>query len=72
MGRGAELEEALEEVEMVVEGVPTTRAARRLARRHGVEMPIVDAVYSILFEEVGQREALAELMARDPKPERWS
>lgn len=72
MGRGAGLEEALEEVEMVVEGVPTTRAARRLARRQGVEMPIVDAVYSILFEEVGPREALAELMARDPKPERWS
>ncbi len=72
MGRGAGREEALEEVEMVVEGVPTTRAARRLARRHGVEMPIVDAVYSILFEEVGPREALAELMARDPKPERWS
>ena len=72
MGRGAGLDAALEEVEMVVEGVPTTRAARKLARRHGVEMPIVDAVYSILFEEVGPREALAELMARDPKPERWS
>ena len=72
MGRGADLEEALEEVQMVVEGVPTTRAARRLARRHGVEMPIVDAVYSILFEETAPREALAELMARDPKPERWS
>lgn len=72
LGRGASLERALEEVEQVVEGVPTTRAARMLARRHGVEMPIVDAVYSILFERVEPRAALAELMAREPKPERWS
>ncbi|MFW6193491.1 MAG: NAD(P)H-dependent glycerol-3-phosphate dehydrogenase [Gemmatimonadota bacterium] len=71
IGRGAGLEEAMEEVEEVVEGVRTTRAARELARRHGVEMPIVDAVYSILHEGVGPRAALAELMAREPKPERW-
>ena len=72
IGRGASLDEALEEVEQVVEGIPTTRAARRLARENGVEMPIVDAVYSLLFEDVEPREALAELMAREPKPERWS
>lgn len=72
LGRGATVEEALEEVEQVVEGIPTTRAARRLARANGVEMPIVDAVYSILFEAVEPRQALAELMAREPKPERWS
>jgi len=72
IGRGASLDEALEEVQMVVEGVPTTRAARDLALTHGVEMPIVGAVYSILFEEVGPRQALADLMAREPKPERWS
>jgi glycerol-3-phosphate dehydrogenase (NAD(P)+) len=72
IGRGSSLQAALEEVRMVVEGVPTTRAAHALALRHGVEMPIVRAVYSILFEDVGPREALAELMAREPKPERWS
>lgn len=71
LGRGASLDEALEEVQEVVEGVPTTRAARRLARRRGVEMPIVDAVYSILDEGVHPRDALARLMAREPKPERW-
>lgn len=71
IGRGATVEEALEEVQEVVEGVPTTRAARDLARRHGVEMPIVRAVYSILHEDVGPRAALARLMAREPKPERW-
>lgn len=72
IGGGASREEALEKVQTVVEGVPTTRAARDLSRAHGVEMPIVEAVYSILFEEVEPREALAELMAREPKPERWS
>ena len=71
IGRGASLEDALEEVQEVVEGVRTTRAAGELARRHEVEMPIVDAVYSILYEGVGPRAALAELMAREPKPERW-
>jgi glycerol-3-phosphate dehydrogenase (NAD(P)+) len=72
IGGGASLREALDEVRMVVEGVPTTRAAHELALRNGVEMPIVRAVYSILFEEVEPRAALAELMAREPKPERWS
>ncbi len=71
IGRGATPDEALEEVQEVVEGVRTTRAARELARDHGVEMPIVEAVYSILYEGVGPRAALAELMAREPKPERW-
>lgn len=71
LGRGRETGEVLGAMETVVEGVRTTRAARQLARREGVEMPIVDAVYSILYEDVRPREALARLMAREPKPERW-
>lgn len=71
IGRGADLEGALAKVGEVVEGAPTTKAARELARRRGVEMPIVEAVYSILYEGVDPREALARLMAREPKPERW-
>ncbi|MFW6085250.1 MAG: glycerol-3-phosphate dehydrogenase, partial [Gemmatimonadota bacterium] len=54
------------------EGVRTTRAAHELAARLGVEMPIVDAVYSVLYEAVDPMQALARLMAREPKPERWS
>lgn len=72
LGRGRGVEEAVEQVGEVVEGVRTTRAARELAERHGVEMPIVAAVYSILYEGVDPRQALAKLMARAPKPERWS
>ncbi len=72
IGRGRAPEAVLGEMEQVVEGVRTARAARDLARRHGVEMPIVDAVCSILYDGVAPREALDRLMAREPKPERWS
>ena len=72
IGRGRKLEDVLSGMRSVAEGVRTTRAAVDLAARHGVEMPISEAVYSILYEEVEPQVALARLMARDPKPERWS
>ena len=72
MGRGETLSEVLSGMTAVAEGVRTTEAARDLANRHGVEMPIVGAVYSILYEDVDPRRALALLMSREPKPERWS
>ncbi|MCL7972710.1 MAG: NAD(P)-dependent glycerol-3-phosphate dehydrogenase [marine benthic group bacterium] len=72
VGRGEALSEVLSGMTAVAEGVRTTEAARDLAKRHGVEMPIVGAVYSILYEDVDPRRALALLMSREPKPERWS
>ncbi|MFQ5746452.1 MAG: NAD(P)H-dependent glycerol-3-phosphate dehydrogenase [Gemmatimonadota bacterium] len=72
IGAGRRLGDVLAEMTAVAEGVRTTRAAKDLADRHGVEMPIVEAVYSILFEDVEPERALARLMAREPKPERWS
>lgn len=72
IGRGGDVEQVLGGMEQVVEGVRTTRAVRDLARRHGVEMPIVEAVFSILYEDVEPTEALSRLMSRQPKPERWS
>jgi len=51
------------------EGVPTTRAAQMLARRHGVEMPITDAIHGVLFEGLSPREAVAALMTRRGKDE---
>jgi glycerol-3-phosphate dehydrogenase (NAD(P)+) len=72
IGRGRKLEDVLSGMRSVAEGVRTTRAAVDLAARHGVEMPISEAVYSILYEEVEPQVALARLMAREPKPERWS
>ncbi|MGH7540875.1 MAG: NAD(P)H-dependent glycerol-3-phosphate dehydrogenase [Gemmatimonadota bacterium] len=72
IGSGRPPPEVLAGMGQVVEGVRTTRATQELAERRGVEMPIVEAVYSILYEDVGPRDALARLMSREPKPERWS
>lgn len=72
IGAGHSLDEVLAGMHNVVEGVRTTRAAVELADRYHVEMPIASAVYSILYEGVAPAQALTNLMARDPKPERWS
>jgi glycerol-3-phosphate dehydrogenase (NAD(P)+) len=56
---------------MVAEGVRTTRSARDLARREGIEMPIVEEVHAVLFEGVDARVAVEKLMMREPKPEHW-
>lgn len=72
LGGGRPLGGILGEMDAVAEGVRTSQAARQLADDRGVEMPIVDAVYSVLYEDVDPMEALARLMAREPKPERWS
>lgn len=72
LGSGRSLSSILDEMDAVAEGVRTTRAAHELAAERGVEMPIVDAVYSVLYEAMDPMQALARLMAREPKPERWS
>ena len=70
LGKGRKLEEVLESVHGVVEGVPTTRSVVALAERYKVEMPITQAVYQILFEKLDPIEAIAQLMTRDAKPEK--
>lgn len=70
IGRGRTLDEALAGRETVAEGVITTRSAKALAERVGVTMPIVDAAFSVLFDGQTPRDAIVELMNRDPRPER--
>ena len=69
LGQGKKLQDILGAMDSVAEGVPTTRAVRQLAGRFGVEMPITDAVYAILFEGKDVLHALSDLMSREPKPE---
>jgi glycerol-3-phosphate dehydrogenase (NAD(P)+) len=69
LGRGQSLEEVLAGMSMVAEGVHTTQAARELATEAGIEMPIVERVYAVLFEGEDPRVAMRALMTREPKAE---
>lgn len=71
LGQGKTIEEILGGMYMVAEGVETTRAAHALALKTGIEMPIVAEVHRVLFEGSTAREALENLMLREPKPEQW-
>ena len=69
VGRGETRDGALGHSTMVVEGVQTTASVRALAQRHGVEMPITEAVWNILFGDLAPRDAVEALMTRDAAPE---
>ena len=69
IGRGESVEAALGASPMVVEGVATTASVRALARRHGVEMPIAEAVGAILAGDLRPGDAVRMLMERDPQLE---
>jgi glycerol-3-phosphate dehydrogenase (NAD(P)+) len=69
LGQGRTLEEILGEMRMVAEGVKTAESAWLLARKLGVDMPIIEKVHQLLYEGKPAREAVLELMTRDLKPE---
>lgn len=69
IGAGATLEDALATRDTVAEGVVTTQSAHALAAREGIEMPIVSAVYRVLFEQQSPRDAISDLMTRELRPE---
>jgi glycerol-3-phosphate dehydrogenase (NAD(P)+) len=70
LGRGKTLHEITTATNMVAEGVPTTQSAYECARRLGIDTPIIDQMYGILYEGKRPGEALEELLARDQKAER--
>lgn len=67
---GQSLPEIMAELGETAEGVETTRAARALGRRLGVDLPIVDQVHGVLFDGVNPLQAIAALMDREPRRER--
>ena len=69
IGQGKTMQEAMDEVKMVVEGVNSAKAAKTLAEKYGIDMPIVQEVNKVLFEDKPAKEALADLMLRDKKIE---
>ncbi len=69
LGQGMTLEAAQAEVQMVVEGVYSAKAAKKLGAQYGVDMPLVDAVNQVLFDGKSAKDALYDLMMRDGVPE---
>ena len=71
LGKGRSLDDILGGMVAVAEGVRTAQSAHDLAERMGIEMPIVDAVHRMLFEDLSPRAAVEVLMLREPKAETW-
>jgi len=71
IGRGATLDEITTSTSMVAEGVRTTKAVYHMAKRLGIEMPITEAVYAILFGRKRPADAVRELMTRSAKQEEF-
>jgi len=69
LGRGESLEEITASMNMVAEGVPTTRSAFEQAQSFDIYTPIIAQIYRILYEGMSPKQAIRELMERDPKPE---
>lgn len=69
MGEGKTLEEAREQIGMVIEGVDNIEVAYELAKIHNVDMPIVNTVYDMLFNGLSPKEGVILLMTRDKKSE---
>jgi glycerol-3-phosphate dehydrogenase (NAD(P)+) len=69
LGEGKKLAEILTGMRTVAEGVKTTESAYRLAQRLGVDMPITEQVYRVLYEDKAPRQAVQDLMTRDLKAE---
>ena len=69
IGQGKTMDEAMKEVKMVVEGVYSAKAAMQLSEKYGIQLPIIEQVNKVLFENKSAAEAVRELMIRDKKIE---
>ena len=76
IGKGYTAKQAMDEVKMVVEGVYSAKAGKKLAEQYNIEMPIVEKVNEILFDNLPAADCLKDLMVRDKKTEidvkRWN
>jgi glycerol-3-phosphate dehydrogenase (NAD(P)+) len=70
IGRGQSVEQITSTTKSIAEGIPTTKSAYECARRLNVDTPIIDQVYSVIYERKPPAQALQELLGRDQKSER--
>ena len=69
LAKGRTLKEILADMTAVAEGVETTRLVHEIAKRDGIEMPVTEQVYAVLFEDKPVKQAIFDLMTRDLKAE---
>ncbi len=69
IGQGYSIEEARKEIGMVIESVDNIDVAYQLSKKYNVEMPIVESVYNVLYNNLAPKEAVDMLMTREPKEE---
>lgn len=69
LGQGKPLDEVIEDMGMVIEGINTAKAAYDLSREEHIEMPITEAIYNVLYNKADIKEEIGSLMTRDSKSE---
>lgn len=67
IGKGKTIEEAKKEIGMTIESIDNIKTAYQLSKKYNVEMPIVNTVYHVLFEGLDAKQAISDLMTRNPK-----
>lgn len=65
IGQGKSLEEVVGSTKMVVEGIRTTKSAYELAKKQGIEMPITEEIYNVLYNNIDIKESVTNLMMRN-------
>jgi glycerol-3-phosphate dehydrogenase (NAD(P)+) len=70
LGSGGSLQQITSSMQMVAEGIPTAKSAYECARKLGIETPIIDQVYSMLYSDKTATQVMHDLLSRDQKPER--
>ena len=69
IGQGKTIEEAKKEVGMVIESIDNIEVAYKLGKKYQIDMPILNTVYDILYNNLKPRDAVSKLMSRDKKSE---
>ena len=69
LGEGCSIQEAMDKIQQVVEGYETVKTVRELASKLNVEMPITDAIYNILYNNIPAKDAVMQLLSRQAKSE---
>ncbi|HEX38034.1 MAG TPA: NAD(P)H-dependent glycerol-3-phosphate dehydrogenase [Candidatus Cloacimonetes bacterium] len=69
LAKGKSLQEITSHMEMIAEGIKTTKSAYQLSRKMNIDMPITDHIYQVLFEDLSPQEGVTQLMTRSPRSE---